>query len=309
MKKAIYIIELAKGNMSLEGYNYIVSLVKYNINKFHWPKTILDDSTNSREYWTDDEILSFTQQLLFFIIEKGKLKNYNKIPKNYIEYYFRTIIVSYVANKIKEFQNKLGLSYDDTKRISLELLNEHYLIQKIKNDIFWNNKKEFSNPVTENETINEILLTLPKIPITERTKHYKPRVKTALNDVFSLIPRAIKQNVLVNQVFKLFDQSSFAVNVDDQIESDIREDVVSLAIEQIVNEIEETDIPIYLDYFFTETKKSLNAIAITHELPKSTVHYKTSQFTKILSENFMPDNEDEGVYFLECLHKTLDELQ
>ena len=43
MNKAGYIIELAKGNMSLDGYNYIVSLVKYYLNKYNWPKTILDE--------------------------------------------------------------------------------------------------------------------------------------------------------------------------------------------------------------------------------------------------------------------------
>lgn len=31
MKKSKYIIELAKGNMSIDGYGYIVSLLKYQI--------------------------------------------------------------------------------------------------------------------------------------------------------------------------------------------------------------------------------------------------------------------------------------
>ncbi|MEA3495958.1 MAG: hypothetical protein U9R42_07980, partial [Bacteroidota bacterium] len=70
MKKEEYIIELAKGNMSLDGYDYIVSLVKYYLNKYSWPKTILDENTNTEKYWTDDEVLSFTQQLLIFILEK-----------------------------------------------------------------------------------------------------------------------------------------------------------------------------------------------------------------------------------------------
>jgi len=309
MKKAEYIIELAKGNMSLDGYDYIVSLVKYYLNKYSWPKTILDENTNTDKYWNDDEVLSFTQQLLIFILEKGKLKNYRKIPENYIEYYFKTIIVSYVANKIKEHQNKLGLSFDDTKRVSLEILSDLYFSRKVKSDIFWNKDNIFTNPVLANETINDIVATLPKIPITDKTKHYKPRVKTALNDVFSLINRPIKQSVIFNQVFKLFDQSSFAVNDDEQITNEIRESVVSQAITQIVSKIEQIDIPIYLDYFFSDTKKSLSYIAEKYNLPKSTAHYKTNQFTKIISESLIPDNEQEGVWFLENLHKTLDELK
>ncbi|MBA7548597.1 hypothetical protein ES705_41060 [subsurface metagenome] len=309
MKNAKYIIELAKGNMSLEGYDYIVSLVKHYLNKYRWPKTILDESTNADNYWTDDEVLSFTQQLLVFIMEKGKLKNYRKIPENYIEYYFKTIIVSYVATKIKEQQNKLGLSFVDTERISLEILNEHYFSKEVKNIFIWNKENVFTNPVMDNEIINDIVATLPKIPITEKTKHYKPRVKTALNDVFNLINRPIKQSVLINQVYKMFDQSSFVVNDNEQTAIELREDIVSKAIEQIVDQIDKTDIPIYLDYFFSETKNSLNTLAEKYNVPKSTVHYKTSQFTKIISENFTPDNEKEGVWFFENLHKTLDELK
>lgn len=309
MKKAKYIIELAKKNMSLDGYDYIVSLVKYYLNKYSWPKTILDDNTNTDKYWTNDEVLSFTQQLLVYIIEKEKLKNYSKIPESYIEYYFKTIIVSYVANKIKEHQNKLGLSFDDTKRVSLEILKDLYFNRNVKNNIFWNKENVFINPVVDNETINDIVESLPKIPITEKTKHYKPRVKTALNDVFSLINRPIKQNVIFNQVFRLFDQSSFAINDDEQITNEIREGIVSQAIQQIVSKIEQIDIPIYLDYFFSDTKNSLSFIAEKYNLPKSTAHYKTNQFTKIISESLIPDNEQEGVWFLEKLHKTLDELK
>jgi len=309
MKKTKYIIDLAKGEMEIDGYNYVASLVKYYIKKYSWPKTILEESSNIDKYWTDDEVLSITQQLLVFILEKGKLKNYRKIPENYIEYYFKTIIVSYVANKIKEHQNKLGLSFDDTKRVSLEILNDLYFNRQIKSDIFWNKENIFTNPVNDNETINDIVSTLPKIPITEKTKHYKPRVKIALNDVFNLINRPIKQNVIFNQVFKLFDQSSFAVNDDEQITNEIRESIVSQAIEQIVSKLEQIDIPIYLDYFFSDPKMSLSYIAEKYNLPKSTTHYKTNQFTKIISESLIPDNEQEGVWFLEKLHKTLDELK
>lgn len=309
MRKTKYIIELAKGKMTFEGYNYIVSLIKFYLNKYRWPKIILDENTNKNDFWTSDEILSLTQQFLVYVLEKEKLRNYRKIPKNYIEYYFKTIIVSYVASKIKEQQNKQGLSFFDTKRISLEILNDFYFMKEIKSDFFWNKENVFTNPVIENETINDIIESLPKIPITEKTKHYKPRVKTAINDIFNLINRPIKQSVLLNQVFKLFDQSYFSLIEEDQDENEIREDVISQAVQQIIFKVNQIDICIYLDYFFSDRKESLNSIAQRLNVPKSTIHYKTSNFTKLITETFVPENEQEGICFLEKLHKALDELR
>lgn len=307
MKNVIYIIELAKGKLSLEGYEYIVSSVKYYIYKYNWPKIILDEKVSTDESWTEDEIISITHQLLLFVLEKGKLKNYQKIPENYIEYYFKTIIVSYVANKIKEQQNKIGLSFDDTKRVALEILNEFYFFKEINDEIFWNKENNFKNQVIDNETIKEIVETLPRIPITEKTKHYKPRVKTALHDLFNLISRPIKQGVVFNQIFSLFDQSSFSINTDEENTSEIREDAIRKAISLILANIDRKEIPIYLDYYFSTTQNSLNLIATKYKMPKSTVHHRVTQFTKIISDNFMPENEKEGVWFLEKLHESLDE--
>lgn len=309
MKKAAYIIEFAKGKLSLEGYEYIVSLVRFYINKYNWPKIILDEKISTEESWTDDDILSITHQLLLFVVEKKKLKNYHKIPENYIEYYFKTVIVSYVANKIKEQQNKTGLSFDDTKRIALEILNELYFSREINYEIFWNKENTFSNPVINNDTIKEIAETLPRIPLTEKTKHYKPHVKTALHDLFNLINRPIKQGVVINQIFSLFDQSYFSINIDEENTSEIRDDLIRKAISQILANIDRKDIPIYLDYYFSPTKKSLNSIAIKYKLPKSTVHQRVTQITRIISENIVLTNEQEGVWFLEELHKSLDELK
>jgi len=304
MKKADYIFDLAKGKMSLNGYEYFVSLVKFYTYKFNWPKTILEENVSTDTFWTDEEVISLTHQLLLFILEKGKLKHYQKIPESYIEYYFKTIIVSYVANRIRELQNKTGLSFDDTKRVSLEILNELYFSKEINNDVFWNKVNVFCNPVEENETINEIVRTLPKIPITEKTRHYKPRVKTALNDIFNLINRPLKQSVIFNQVFNLFDQSSFSITFDDETTGEIREDLINRVVQQIIANIDRKIIPIYLDYYFSKTQNSLNSIALKYNLPKSTVHQKVTRFTKIISNSFMPENEQEGVWFLEKLHST-----
>ena len=140
MRKAEYIIELAEGKLSLKGYEYIVSLVNFYIKKYNWPKIILDEQANTGDFWTDDEILSITHQLLLYVLEKEKLKNYKKIPKDYIEYYFKTIIVSYVANKIKEQQIKVGLSFDDVKRVAWKYW-KNFIFTKILKTRFFGIKK------------------------------------------------------------------------------------------------------------------------------------------------------------------------
>ncbi len=38
----------------------------------YMPKIILDDRINTNEYWSDDEVLSFTHQLLLFVLEQEK---------------------------------------------------------------------------------------------------------------------------------------------------------------------------------------------------------------------------------------------
>lgn len=308
--RADYILDLSHGQVSEESYKYFASALKFYIRKYNWPKHILDESNSSKGYWTEEEILSFTNQFLLFIIEKKKLKNISKTPRNYIEYYFKAIIVSYVANRIKEHQNKLGLSFDDTKRVSLEILNDLYFSKKIKNDVFWNKENVFVNPVLNNETINDILDTLPKIPITERTKRYKPRVKTALNDVFSKINRPIKQNVIFNQVFKLFDQSKFLNDTHNKENChDIRKDEAHRAIERIMKEIEQRDIHMFMDYFFSDEKVSMTEISHRFKTPKSTVHFKLNTFKKKIASFFQPNNETEGLFFIEELHRKLDKMK
>lgn len=309
MKKAEYIIELGKGKLSSQGYEYFVSLVNYYIKKYNWPKIILDEKENTEEFWTNDEILSITHQLLLFVLEKGKLKNYRKIPENYIEYYFKTIIVSYVANKIKQQQNKVGLSFNDMKRIALEILKRFYFLKEIKGEIFWNIENDFNNLVISVESIKELVDKLPKITITEEIKHYKPYVKTALQDLFNLVKKPIKEEVILNQIFSLFNQASFLINVDKEEENEIREDEIKKALGQIYEQMDKKDIPIFLDYYFSTSQNSLNSISIKYNLPKSTVHHRITRLVKIISNNFIPKNEQEGLLFLEKLYNLLDESQ
>jgi hypothetical protein len=309
MSKPIHILELANGQMSIEGYDKIVSDIKYLVIKFKWPKIILDGYTNDSDFWNDEEILSFTQQFLVFVLDKQKLKNYKKIPDNYIRYYFQTVLVSYAANKIKEHQNRVGLSYSDTTRITLDILSNRYFSKEINNNSVWYKEDIFSNPVMEGEDISDITAALPKVPITEKVKHFKPRVIIAISEIFEIIDRPIAQNVLIDQVFKLFDQSSFMVSPDEVSTHEIREDAAISAVKLIIDKIDEADVPIYRDYYFNDIQLSLRDISEKYKIPKSTVHHKVSRFTKTIAQHFRPENEQEGMWFLEKLHDSLDEFQ
>ena len=309
MKNKDYIREFANGELSMDGYNYFVSLIKFYIKKYNWPKLILDERIDEDISWKDEDILSFSQQLLIFVLEKGKLKNSHKIPGNYIEYYFKTVIISYVANKIKDHQNKLGLSFDDTKRISIEILNDDYFKEIIDGNFVWNREKVFADPILKAEEVSEVVVNLQKIPITEKTKQYKPLVKRVLIDVFELINRPIEEKVIFNIIFKLFDQTSFASVEDEKENKEIRKEIVEEAIEKVVKQINQTDIPMFLDYFFSDNHNSLAFISEKYNMPKSTVQFKTSQFTKVITESLIPENEQEGVFYLENIHKKLDELR
>ena len=309
MNNTFHIQELAKGKLSADGYNYFVALIKFYIKKYNWPKVVLDENINENKSWSDDDIISFSQQLLFFVLEKGKLNNCHKIPENYIEYYFKTVLVSYVSDKIKEHQNKLGLSFNDTTRVCKEILNDLYFNQTINGNVVWNKENEFAEPVFEKEVIVALVANLQKIPITEKTKQYKSLVKKGLRDIFELINRPIDENLIFRLVFQLFDQSSFASIEDEQENNEIRRDIVEQAVKKVVKQIDSKDIPIFLDYFFSESVNSLSLISEKYKMPKSTIHYKTNQFTKIITESLIPENEQEGVWFLENIHKSLDELK
>jgi len=309
MSKIKHILDLAKGQLSIDGYSVIVSQIKQQLIKNRWPKIILDGYTNIEGHWSEDEILSFTQQFLLYVLNADKLKNYKKIPEGYIEYYFQTIIVSYVASKIKERQNETRLSYDDVKRISASVLNQDYCWEEEMGVKLWNKETVFNYPISEDATIIDLVSTLPKIRISGKIKHFKPLVKTAISDVFNIIDGPIKQSMLFDQVFTLFDQSPFEISDIEIPMPEIRVEILTEAAKEIIDKVDRADIPIMLEYFFSETDTSLSHIAKTFDMPKSTVQYKTSHFKKIIFEIFTPVSESEGIRLLEILHQTLVEYQ
>jgi len=69
------------------------------------------------------------------------------------------------------------------------------------------------------------------------------------------------------------------------------------------------DAKLISEYLFqTKGEISLSALAEKYSLPKSTAHHKTEQFKKKVSQNYIPENEEDGIVFLKKLSAALDEL-
>lgn len=305
-----HIRDLSKKELSKDGYKKLIALMSHIIYKYHWPKQILDEAEKGYSDWKFEEIVLFTHQFILFLFEKNKLKNIKKIPDEYIEYYFHQIIVSYVSSKIRQTQKNEGISFETVKRIVKDLLKVDYTKTELNGKVFWANSDEFNNKILPDSEIERQVNFLPKILLEPEIKHFKKHVIRALRNIFSLTETSIEENLLIRLTNSLFDQSPFTKAVDERFEvPDIDEETINNCINVIVPKVEMDDIPIIIDYFFIEDKRSLKELAEKYSVPKSTIHFKTKKFRELLEENFIPRNDDEGILFLKKLHKKLDERQ
>jgi hypothetical protein len=60
--------------------------------------------------------------------------------------------------------------------------------------------------------------------------------------------------------------------------------------------------------FNNEDEKSISELANLYGIPKSTLHYKIDSFKKKISKNYTPNNEQDGIIFLQSISKILDEI-
>ena len=98
MFKKEYIIELISGRLTQKGYANIVSSVALMARRFNWQKDIVV-SESFGTYWNDDDVKELTQQFFEWIITNGKLDYINKVPHEYLSYYFTQMLVSFVSAK------------------------------------------------------------------------------------------------------------------------------------------------------------------------------------------------------------------
>jgi hypothetical protein len=240
-------------------------------------------------------------------ITNGKLDYINKVPHEYLSYYFTQMLVSFVSNRIKEEQQKVGISFQKCNALVREIADEYY-----KPVSHMDKSYVKSNLASGNVWINNLedaVKYLSHYPITEETKQYKPIVKLAVEEVLIAADAYVSIDSLVNAVYGLLDQSSFSVNVDESETENSCDGKYDSAIAKILEGIDSTDAHIFLNYVFgDEQKMSLSEIAIKYNVPKSSVHKKIEDFKNKIFKVYMPENEDDGICFLQNLAQSLDDL-
>ena len=306
MFKEEYIIELISGRLTQKGYANIVSSVALMARRFNWQKNIVV-SESFGTYWNDDDVKELTQQFFEWIITNGKLDYIDKVPYEYLSYYFTQMLVSFVSNRIKEEQQKVGISFQKCNVLVREIADEYY-----KPVSHMDKSYVKSNLASGNVWINNLedaVKYLSHYPITEETKQYKPIVKLAVEEVLIAADAYVSIDSLVNAVYGLLDQSSFSVNVDESETEKSSDGKYDSAIAKILEGINSTDAHIFLNYVFgDEQKMSLSEIAVKYNVPKSSIHKKIEDFKNKIFNAYMPENEDDGICFLQNLAQSLDDL-
>lgn len=308
MFKENYILDLLSGQLTQKGYASIVGSIASMARKYNWQKNIIvSDSISS--YWTDDDVKELTQQFFEWIIVNDKLRYINKVPFNYLAYYFTQMLISFVSNRIKEEQQKVGISFQKCQELVKEIVDENYDTVSHLDKIYI--KSALASGDSWIEELESAMQYLPHYPITEQTKQYKPIVKLAIEDVLLAADSYVSYDALIQAVYELLDQSAFTVNSSEVESNQINEedDKYKSAISHIIASVSPVDARMYLDYIFSDSSNlSLSDIAIKYGLPKSTAHKKVEDFKKKIFECYMPDNEEDGVAFLQNLANSLDVL-
>jgi len=315
MFKTEYIRELTIGLLSNDGYKHFISIVSGYVRKYNWPKSIIVRSeTNVSKYWSIDEIKELTHQFFEWSLSKGKFDYLNKIPENYLSYYFSQILISFIANRIKEEQRKEGLSFEKCRELVISICKESYLNNSIEGKEYIFNHSFTKDELKPIDEIENALSYLSKIPIKESVKHFRPLVNLAIEDIFNSIETPISLKYLIETVFSLFDQKSFNLSqkneeffVIEGIEkTSVKYDKI---IQKIISGLKKDDAKMILNFLFhNEGEQSLAELADKYNIPKSTLHNKVDSFKKKIHFAYTPENEQDGVFFIQNLSAALDKI-
>jgi hypothetical protein len=315
MFKTNYIYELTSGQLSIEGYKHFISAVSYFVRKYNWPKSIIVScEINTTKFWSTDEIRELTHQFFEWTLSKRKFDNLSKIPESYLSYYFTQVLISFIANRIKEEQQKEGLSFEKSRELVISICKEEYIINTIEGNeyVFISSfSKEELKPFEE---VSDALAYLSKIPIKESTKHFRPLVKLAIEDIFNSIESPISIGKLTETVFSLFDQKGFNVlESKEELFNEVGAGIPSKNFEKIIQNIVESltkDEARMISHFLfhNEDEQSYATLAEMYSVPKSTFHHKIDAFKKKIARSFTPDNEHDGIIFIQNVSKALDKL-
>lgn len=315
MFKTDYINELIEGKLSYEGYKHYMNVISSFVRKYNWPKSInMSEETNASKFWSVDEIKELTHQFFEWSLCKGKLDYLNKIPENYLSYYFSQILISFVAYRIKEEQQKEGLSYEKCRELVMSICAEDCLIKTIEGKEYVFIHSFSKDDLKPTEDIENAISNLSRIPIKESTRHFRPLVKLALEDIFQSVEAPIALKRLTETVFRLFNQKNFNISLVNE-ELNALEEIGTTClkyekvIQNLISGLTKDDARMISDFLFrNEGKQSLAEMAVKYNIAKSTFHHKVDSFRKKITTTYTPDNEQDGIYFIQNVSRALDKL-
>ena len=306
MFKEEYILALLSGHLTQKGYASIVGSIASMVRQYHWQKNIVV-ADNSGPDWSNGDIKELAQQFFEWIIANDKLKYVEKIPREYLAYYFTQMLVSFVANRIKEEQQKVGISFQKCQELVKVICNENYT------EVSHKDRYYIKSPLVSEETLiddlEDSIKYLTHYPITENTKQFKPIVKLAIDDILMSANGYVLTTILPNAVFQILDQNAFASHVEDSVKfEDLTSSKYDDEINSLMNGVSKVDARLILEYVFQDDEKaSLSELAAKYDMPKSTIHKLVSDFKQNIFRCYMPENEEDGIAFLQNLANALDE--
>ncbi|MBS1631375.1 MAG: hypothetical protein JST10_02265 [Bacteroidetes bacterium] len=308
-----YTNDLLNGKLSLEGYNHILSVVGYYTKINQWPVSVIMPEKNRDSRWEKEDYEELVQQYFEWLLVKGKLNYVHKVPDSYRSYYFLQLLMSFISDKIAEYQKTTGVSYSAIRKITLEILEERFRKEERAEKKFWSGGDIVTEDTLAAPDLEECIRSLPKVAITANIKHLKPHVKNCLLSIFEMYQFPIEEETLIKSVYKLFDQSQFhtaqfqSYNSNLDIETESNNNYKS-QVDSLVLNLSAIDCQIFLSYLFVNEPPSLDALASKFNLPKSTLHSKIASFKKKIASIYIPVNQDDGVLFLKNVHDVLDKI-
>lgn len=307
MFKEEYLLELLSRKLTSRGYASILGTIASMVRKYQWKRNIIV-SDHSDNDWQSDDIKELSHQFFEWVISKNKIKYLSKVPFEYLSYYFTQMFISFVSTRIKEEQQKVGLSYQKCQELVQEICQEDYKEESHEYRTYVKSSMSDGNNWIDN--LDDIVKYLAHYPIKEDTKHFKPIVKLAIGDVLLSADGYVSIQSLTKAVFELLDQSVFKANEPEiQVIDNHLDDEQTKAIKTIIEDVSQVDARIFLEYIFQNTGGiSLSSIADKYNLPKSSVHRKIEDFKKKIFSTYVPNNEVEGISFLQNIALALDKI-
>lgn len=310
-----FIHELIKGQLSQEGYVHFLKSTSFYVRRYNWPKSIIvSEETGRLSFWSQDDIKELTHQFFEWIFNKGKLIHLNKIPDSYLSYYFSQMLISFVASKIKQVQQKQGLSFEKCKELVLEISQSDLNTKSISGTVYVFNNSIIEIDIKPQDEIELAIGYLSAIPITEKTKHFKPLVRMAIEDIFNFIESPIAIKKLIDYVFVLFDQRSIRADFTNLGINTIELNTSSIlkyksAITNLLSGLSKEDAILISEYLFQKHgETSLSILASKYNIPKSTLHQKIENFRKKIITVYSPENDEDGLIYIQNIASSLDNL-